>query len=88
MIYPNIENWSILSGSLVHGRIFGHEDIADETYITTPKIVDVYGGGFYTIVIAKTGHIYKLGQISEEYKAWTVKQGLYDPLNLVKVTTN
>ena len=89
MDYPKIDNWAVLNGSLVYGRIYSHKDIPDGTYITTPKVSDVYFGGFYTLVIVNTGHIYKLGQISDKYREWvnTNSEG-FDPLKPVKIVSN
>lgn len=79
MAYPIIDDWSVLEGSKVHGRIYSHKDFTDGTYVTTPRISDVFTGGFYTIVVADSGFIYRLGSISDKYRDWITEKGNFDP---------
>lgn len=81
-MYPRIEDWALLKGSMLEGYIYNHKQVSDGTLITTPKIIETFDNGLYTIILTDKGYVYRLGNVSDEYKQWVLENGKeFDPKN-------
>lgn len=71
-------------GIHLSGIVTGHPKWADAHRVTTSRVVEVNG----RIVTTRSGSIYRLGEVSENYLKWLTEHGYkHDPENPIRVKT-
>ena len=84
-LYPIIEDWSIVKGFKVYGKIYDHTTIKDGSLVTTSTVKEAYLSGFINIIVTEDA-VFRVGEVSKMYKDWLEKNGYgYDPLFKIKV---
>lgn len=61
MGYPTIQDWEVLEGTKIYGKIYNHKDIDDGQYVTIHRIAHVFVGTISSIAVSETNNIYILG---------------------------